>query len=223
MPCEGACAKVLDFIRKERAASSWSKYYDEIVAALVERGVGTNGSATLVEIGTAYGGLAAHLMKSLPYLTVISVDPFLPYDKADAMSNIIDVVERHFGETVVGGSELWARAMAFDQNSAFGCRYRLIKGLSASVAADSRHFPMGCSIEAAFIDGDHTRRGVELDLAAFSPIVKPNGLLFFNDYGHGSFPGVKEVVDAHAARTRQSVITIGDVTHLNVLLSNLSP
>jgi SAM-dependent methyltransferase len=221
--CNGACASALKLIRTERAASTWKLYYAEIAAALAERGVGANGSATLVEVGTAYGGLTAHLLKALPYLTVMAVDPFIPYDPNDpGLTTILNAVRAEHGEaTAVVGSALYARAMSFDQNSAYGCRYHLHHGLSGDIAADAASFPPGCTIDAVFIDGAHTRELVEVDIKAWARIVKPGGLLFFNDYGCGMYPGVDEEVDKHAARTRQQVVRIGDKRHCNALLINL--
>jgi hypothetical protein len=177
--------------------------------------------ATLVEVGTAFGGLAHHLLGRLPLLQLVAVDPFLPYDPGDEQSRVLERAQMKYagrGRTETG-SELWARAMRFDMAGAFGCRYRLVH--AASVAAAAEAAASGSAVDAAFIDGDHTYQGIEADLAAWRPLVRENGLLMFNDYDYGMFPGVKAMVDAHAVMTGQNVIVIGEPRHHNVALRNL--
>ena len=188
---------------------------------LVAAGVAQGAPATLVEVGTAFGGLAHHLLKRVPLLRLVAVDPFLPYDPGDEQSRVLDRVQKKYaarGSTETG-SELWARAMRFDMAGAFGsCRYKLVHATSVAAAAASARDP---AVDAAFIDGDHTYQGIEADLAAWRPLVREGGLLMFNDYGYEMFPGVKAMVDAHAVMTGQDVIAIGEPRHNNVALRNL--
>ena len=219
--CVDACGELLQFIREQRNASSWHDYYEEVVQFLVAAGVAQGAPATLVEVGTAFGGLAHHLLKRVPLLRLVAVDPFLPYDPGDEQSRVLDRVQKKYaarGSTETG-SELWARAMRFDMAGAFGsCRYKLVHATSVAAAAASARDP---AVDAAFIDGDHTYQGIEADLAAWRPLVREGGLLMFNDYGYEMFPGVKAMVDAHAVMTGQDVIAIGEPRHNNVALRNL--
>lgn len=186
--CTNACKELLAFIREQRNASGWSEYYDEIAAFLKAEGVARDAPATIVEIGTAWGGLASRLLERLPLLSLVAVDPFLPYDPGDIQSRILERVKEKYAvhgssET---GSELWARAMRFDMGAKFGCRYALQHKMSTAAADEVgkeplKRFPRG--IDAAFIDGDHSYRGIETDLSSWSPLVRRNGLLLFNDYG----------------------------------------
>jgi hypothetical protein len=50
------------------------------------------------------------------------------------------------------------------------------------------------SVDAVFIDGDHTREGLRRDLEAWMPKAKPGGLLCGHDYSPG-FPGVMTLID----------------------------
>jgi hypothetical protein len=49
------------------------------------------------------------------------------------------------------------------------------------------------SVTLAFIDGDHSYAGVQRDIAAWWPKVKPGGLLAGHDYSH-EYPGVMQAV-----------------------------
>jgi predicted O-methyltransferase YrrM len=57
------------------------------------------------------------------------------------------------------------------------------------------------SLRFLFIDGDHTREGVEKDLALFVPKLKPGAIVVFDDFSP-AFPGVVSATDDFIARTR---------------------
>jgi predicted O-methyltransferase YrrM len=52
-----------------------------------------------------------------------------------------------------------------------------------------------------FIDGDHTREGVERDIALFFPLLVPGAIVVFDDFT-GAFPGVVDAVDELVARSK---------------------
>lgn len=71
--------------------------------------------------------------------------------------------------------------------------WRLIKKLStdpeAYTAASDRSYDM------LIIDGDHTLEGVTRDFEIFSDLVRPGGLLIFDDYDTEDWPDIKPYVD----------------------------
>ena len=79
--------------------------------------------------------------------------------------------------------------------------------MDAGVGANVRLIP-AATLEAAskwtepidylYIDADHSYLGVQADLGAWVPHVKPGGLIVGDDYGHHLFPGVKEAWDDYA-------------------------
>ena len=218
-PCVGVCKEVLGYILQQRKESLWNTYYEDVVQGLLKHNIARSTPALVVEIGTAFGGLATHLLSRLPLLSHTAVDPFIPYDEEDGMSKILKKIQDENGGV---GSSIWAQAMMHNMTSMFGCRYTLEHGRSVQVAKDRMRFPEGLVVDAVFIDGDHRYDGVEADIAAWRTIVRPDGLLIFNDYSHdgGGFPGVKAMVDAHAKMTNQDVEVIGLKERGNVLLLN---
>ena len=54
-------------------------------------------------------------------------------------------------------------------------------------------------VALVFVDADHTRKGVERDIAAWKPLVMVGGIMAFDDYGNPRWPDVKPVVDEHFA------------------------
>jgi hypothetical protein len=212
-PCEGRCAEVLALIRSERASSSWKNYYESIAVWLERHGLE---GGVMVEVGTAYGGLASHLLKRLPTLSVHAVDPFLfGYDLSDNMSNRYTELTRQYGD---GLSDLWAEAMRHDLGGVHGCRYRLNHGMSADVAP--LYAPR--SVDAVFIDGDHQRAGVQTDLDAWRPVCKLRGSLIFNDF-NGRFQGVMDVANDFARATGQAILVVPPEQYENRALFNLLP
>ena len=211
--CEGVCATLLAKIQAERAKSTWPEYYGDVAAEVFRRGAA---EGVFVEVGTAYGGLAQHLLVAHPKLRVIAVDPFYgDYDSGDSMSDYFRGLREQYGQAEA--SALWARAMAFEAGERFGCRYALHNTFSEKAAP---LFPRR-SVDMIFIDGDHTRDGVERDIRAWAPVVKTGRMLLFNDYQPDKWPGVVQAVDALAERTAQSVYHLPQLSWGNVGVYNL--
>lgn len=216
--CTGSCSDMRAFIRSEREASSWQAYYGDVARYLERHGVASgNESAVMVEVGTAYGGLSCHLLRHFPFLHIHAVDPFLGGydDAADVLSSFYSSRAALRGISADAFSQLWADALAFDMRAEFGCRFHLHHGRSRNVSAA---FPAR-SIDAIFIDGDHTLEGVVADIEAWTGVVKLGSNLLFNDYSD-AFPGVMRAVDELAHATGQIVIDLG---HSNMGLYNLCP
>lgn len=51
------------------------------------------------------------------------------------------------------------------------------------------------SVDIAIIDGDHSYEGVERDFLNYAPLLKPRGLMVFDDYEVKEWPDVKRFVD----------------------------
>jgi predicted O-methyltransferase YrrM len=55
------------------------------------------------------------------------------------------------------------------------------------------------SMDCIFVDGDHTYNGAKTDIDSYYPILRPGGLMIFDDHGD-NYPGVvqavKELVDS---------------------------
>ena len=198
-----------------RKRMGWNKYYPDVSNFLKQhfekerrRGGDEFGARLrIVEIGTAYGGNANHMLRSLANAEVCAVDPFMAgYDKHDATSSKYSGWSHQFNVTKAQFSTAWAQAMASNLNGAHGCRYHLMHMPSLQGAS----FFDESSLDVVFIDGLHTYQGVKDDLAAWAPKVRERGLLLFNDYGHKSFPGVKHAVIEFAnASVPQLEVVVG--------------
>lgn len=73
--------------------------------------------------------------------------------------------------------------------------YRIIQHLStkqeAIEAASER------SYDYLLIDGDHSLEGVAADFELYGPMVKPGGVVIFDDYATTDWPAIQTFVDEH--------------------------
>jgi hypothetical protein len=131
-----------------------------------------------VEVGVAFGSMSVWLLRLIPELSMISVDPFLTYDPLDSMSDFVSDHGDELHEFVRGRL-----------SSEFLDRSRLLRMPSTEAAgliADG-------SQDFVFIDADHRYEAVRDDLAAWLPKVRLGGLICGHDYSNG-FPGVNRAV-----------------------------
>jgi len=75
----------------------------------------------------------------------------------------------------------------------FKCRGRvyLVMGDTAEVPPPV----VGQEIALVFVDADHNRDGLTRDIETWKPLVRPGGLMAFDDYGSTNWPDVKPTVD----------------------------
>jgi predicted O-methyltransferase YrrM len=60
----------------------------------------------------------------------------------------------------------------------------------------------GLLFDLVFIDAAHDTTSVAIDIATWSKLLAPNGVLCGHDYGHSDWPGVKEAVDRFVPKFR---------------------
>lgn len=158
-----------------------------------------------IEIGVARGELAHFFMKNIPNISEYHlVDPFMGgYDINDSFSNVLKDMQMLPGR--------WANSVLFHMHK-HGCTVRLHFGPSMDMATDFQPQSMDC----IFIDGDHTYDGVKKDIVNYHKIVKPGGLLVFDDYSE-YFPGVVMAVDEFVAHNNLKIVTINDLGNVYVI------
>jgi predicted O-methyltransferase YrrM len=214
-PPDAPWRKVLyNIIYKERANAFWNTYYDK-ACEFIERNLESTENIRIMEIGTAYGGQALAFTQHFPSATMVVVDPLLAgYDDGDVLSVAYVKWMNEQGLTKEEFSVGWANALMYDQMSRNKCvKYHLVKELSGSglqAMIDAKVPPF----DVIFIDGLHTYDGVVSDIKLAAQLIKPKGILIFNDYGSSvfpdSFPGVTRAVDEFVNKTKGGTFIIGD-------------
>jgi hypothetical protein len=199
-------------IQRDRTQTAWVPYYESIADLVRSEKLE---SGTFVEVGIAWTGLSGHMLRSFPDLIYHSVDPFLSgYDEGDGMSHAWKSDQLRLNLTKATYSRLRAAASEYilliDAEPCPG-RFNFHHRTSSSAAATF----LRESVDIVFIDGLHTKEGVESDIESWLYVVKPGGLLLFNDVGVPDFPGVKSSVEELAIRLSSHVVDIG---HSNVYI-----
>lgn len=123
--------------------------------------------ARFAEVGVFRADLAAHLLAADPAISAYyAVDPWRNLDDWNKPFNISnDIFDTIFAEVS-------------NRLAPFGDRVHLLRGKTTEVIDE---VPDG-SLDAVYIDGDHTLRGVSVDLIAWYPKLKDGGLLIGDDF-----------------------------------------
>lgn len=146
---------------REVAAGAGSR--EELWAALARAG----NVRRIAEIGVWRGKLAAALLGECPEIAEYHmVDPWRHLDGWNKPANASDDdFERHYRE-------------AMDRTAPWADKRRVLRGTTAEVA----HRLPDAGLDLAYIDGDHTLRGITVDLSLLYPKVREGGWLGGDDF-----------------------------------------
>ena len=187
--CGEKCRKIYDVFSKENGKSHWMAKYPSIARTFQEYGVNSS-----IEIGVARGGLSYYLLSTVQSLLVHhGIDSFGGGNSNDFVTKRQSV------------SCEWARAV-LHHLSDFSCRFRLHKGFAAQLTS---HFQRE-SIDCILFDADHSYGGIVTDIVNYAPIVRPGGLMIFDDYDELDFRGVHKAVRKFAKQNNLSIIKLND-------------
>mmetsp|Transcript_51129 Transcript_51129/g.165138 ORF Transcript_51129/g.165138 Transcript_51129/m.165138 type:complete len:219 (-) Transcript_51129:162-818(-) len=117
-----------DHVLYLRARKAWSRqYYDDVFQFIAKRAPDLQQPLRIVEVGTAFGGLANYLLQRLPRAQLYAVDPFLSgYDPSDRHAHTMAAIASKLWLNKTELSVAWASGMAYDLTARHGsCRYRL--------------------------------------------------------------------------------------------------
>lgn len=142
---------------------------------------------TILEIGTLFGinlciveELSAAYGKEIKYQVIDPLDGYYKHGQLDIVTKQ-EVNSRNF----------WYNINKCNLDSS---KFELIKGFSHHKRIIRQVKKR--SVDLIFVDGDHTRKGVALDIRNYADTLRKGGLFMFDDYGSREWPEVKEAVDA---------------------------
>lgn len=125
------------------------------------------GARRLAEVGVWRGEFAARLLRGLPEAeSYLLIDPWRPLESWNKPAN----VDRERFEQVMREA-IGATAFA-------GPKVAVLRGTTAEVADQIDD----ASLDLAYLDGDHTLRGITIDLIKLLRKVRPGGVLGGDDY-----------------------------------------
>jgi hypothetical protein len=125
------------------------------------------GAGTAAELGVWRGEFAEHLLRQCPFIRAYHlIDPWRHLDEWNKPFNVPD---REFEEVMTA-------ALA---RTAFAAKRRRVwRGTTVEVAPHLAN----ASLDFCYIDGDHTLRGILIDLVNLYPKVKDGGILAGDDF-----------------------------------------
>lgn len=135
-----------------------------------------------VEIGTHQADLAVEILSKWPG-KLTCIDPW-----AD--------LPEYIDDPVAARDRSLDYATAKRRLAPFGDRCQIVRDKSYRAVGQFRD----ASIAFVYVDGNHRRPYVDLDLERFWPKIQPGGILAGHDYINASHPGVKGAVDDFANR-----------------------
>lgn len=131
-----------------------------------------------VEVGVAFGSMSLWLTRKIPALRMLCVDPYMPYDPDDGMSDFMQSSGDEIAELV-----RWRFANEGHDRLQL---LRLTSEQAAATVADA-------SQDFVFIDADHRYEAVKRDIELWLPKVRHGGLIAGHDFTAG-WPGVQKAV-----------------------------
>lgn len=140
--------------------------------------INSKGYKTGIEIGTAYGGCANHLLTQCNLERLVCVDPYKYYPD---MPGLFD--QSDYDRLKIQTHE---RLKKFD---AYFYRYQTSKEAANDLLLLDRY------VDFVFIDGLHTYEMVKWEIEHYSKLIRPGGALLGHDYD--TFKGVKKAVNEY--------------------------
>lgn len=153
-----------------------ARRWDFLAGLMLELGL-----KSFVEVGCKEGRTTGHILKAIPEAHVIAIDPWIANPvpangdatREDYAQWDFDKIEREFWGNV---GEHTAR-----------CQQWRMTSIEAAARAAERTFDL------VFIDALHDYESVRDDIAAWTPLVRPGGVLAGHDFNH-QWPGVERAI-----------------------------
>ena len=127
-----------------------------------------------VEVGVCAGRTTEAMLAALPNLQLIGVDPWVPYSE-------------------VARDGTWHtdnQALAEQVRERYPDRLRFIREPSLVAVREFED----ASLDFVFIDGDHRYEPCLADIEAWTPKVRPGGMVIGHDFNHPRWTGVTQAV-----------------------------
>ena len=163
-----------EYFVNEDKNSTWDP---SAFSKIIENNLENKNNLHLVEIGVARGATSKYTIDNFneKIFRYTGVDPYQPnYDRSDGFSYY--------------NQELMDNLYKFVIEKINDHRFHLLRKKSNEAYLDFEDN----SIDAIYIDGNHTYDGVKEDIIYWSPKVKPGGLIVGDDYL--TFPEVRKAV-----------------------------
>lgn len=159
---ENFCKKISEI---NSSGSGWAGLYYGIYSKIIN----DNNFKKCAEVGIGYGFHAVELLRNTNLEQLYLIDPMEPYDSKDQFH--VDVMNNGGFEQLV--------IQILNSLSKYKNRYTWFRKHSSKITNDE--IPDG-SLDAVFIDGNHSYEAVTSDLEIYWNKIRPGGYLLGDDY-----------------------------------------
>lgn len=157
----------------------------QVLEALVK----AHGWTSLAELGVFEGKTARHLLASCRDLHWIGVDHWQPGDPA---KDVPEQRKKRKGDTGYRSYARFPLRQYRDGVMALAAKYAPRATVHEMTTAEAALLAEDGSLDAVFIDADHSEAGVEADIRAWAPKVRPGGMVLGHDH---DMPSVARAID----------------------------
>ena len=159
------------FFEYQKQTCSWPKCYYGVFSSIINE----NNYKKVLEVGCAYGFHTKQVISNTNIESYIMVDPYVPYSN-DVFSDSVQNVYRDGSETLSNFDQFLNIVMEEL------CDYKdKINHIRKPSIESAKEVEDG-SLDAIFIDGDHSYKAVKEDLDAWWPKLRIGGTLCGDDY-----------------------------------------
>lgn len=147
---------------------------------------------TVIEIGTAYGGNAFHLLSNTSIEKLICIDPYAYYPAMPGFicQNEYDILYEYAKE-----------------------RLGQFKNVELLRLTSKEAFKILDPVDLVFLDGSHDYEDVKWEIENYSKLVKPGGVLAGHDYD--IFEGVNKAVNEYYFHFMALHLLPGNIWYVN--------
>lgn len=143
--------------------------------------------AHAAEVGVWKGVMARHVLASGRLAAYHLVDPWTPGTPGTSWYESNTNLPR-FSASRFRAAMAEVKALAAEHDG--------VALITRAASLDAARDMPAASLDAVFLDADHSREGLAADIEAWTPKVRPGGWIGGHDLDHPRFPGVREAVDA---------------------------
>lgn len=179
-----------DLLEMSRGAEDgWGKAYYHVLPKVINE----KGYKVGAEIGVAYGGHSDAILSNTGIDLLYSVDPYTwEHNNTDGYTLPPKPGARvqHFTQAEYEELNAFAQTRLKNKHQE---RSEFLR-LSSHAAFSYFHFNH-ILLDFVFIDARHRYEDLYTDIFLWKEVIKKGGMISGHDYGHESYPGIKEAVD----------------------------
>jgi len=175
-------ASEMERLSKE-AHHTWGLSYYHVLPRLIKN----MGYKVGAELGVAFGGHSEAMLKKTEMDLLYSVDPYnKEYNNTDGYATVNGTA---FTQDEYEDLNMFAQVRL----ARFGERNKFLR-MSTHEAFGFFHYN-NIKLDFVFIDARHRFEDIYTDLFLYRNVVRKGGMMSGHDYGHESYPGIKQAVD----------------------------